>query len=697
MIMQYAVEHRLDINCWSYVTKVWKMGFSAAFSVQFSCFVFILHRLKMSGLVGKGKKGKRMSRVEIISENAEYEEQEHMERSLGDETPSDDTGEQEEISSRKRKKPEIIQIPDASSKEKQRKKKSASWQYLVEYEENGEKWVRCKLCQTPIKRDKTSSTKQMNRHVDKCKVIHGIVKQTQLQFQKSENTSEKISRATVKADCVTTYEIEKKKLKKVFKFVKKINITTYMWTSSNQKIGYMVVTSHWIDLEWKLTMRVLNFCNVLPPHTGYIIAETLSRCFNKWGIDEKIRTIVVDNAKANDVALRNLNDTFSVRNSLPVGEKIVPRAIIRDGVKYVAASEGRRNKFVEISTQLHLKCKKLILDVSTRWNSTYNMLQSPLEFKRVFSRYAESDTGFVTYDPEDHDREKVEWVCSILGAFNEVTKIVSGTQYPTANMFLSEVKMVKHILDKRALDPNLHIRMMTEAMKEKFDKYWGECNLVMSIGVVLNLRFKLKLPTFCFPTLYPKEGESDRNLSYLSNVLNELYQEYVTADKANKKEEVGESSSQLSSSDFDFNDDPSDTPQGLNDYESFICDSGAIHEPLKSELDDYLGEKIIFSSSKNFDVLSWWKGNSVKYLILSTMARDILSIPMSTVASESTFSACGRVIEPHCSCLKPHTVEMLLCGADWARELYGLKKVNQPNQETLKAIEIDLYPSSVTS
>lgn len=181
-------------------------------------------------------------------------------------------------------------IPDASSKDKseqtevtvdpyakkQRKKKSASWQYLVEYEENGEKWARCKLCQTAIKRDKTSSTTQRNRHVDKWKVAHGLTKQTQLQFQKSGNTSEvtletfkydhaemrktvahyilinelpfmhvesfmfnevmrkatplwqKISRATVKADCVTTYEIEKKKIKEVFKSVKKINITTDM-------------------------------------------------------------------------------------------------------------------------------------------------------------------------------------------------------------------------------------------------------------------------------------------------------------------------------------------------------------------------------------------------------------------------------------------------------------------------------------
>lgn len=111
---------------------------------------------------------------------------------------------------------------------------------------------------------------------------------------------------------------------------------------------------------------------------------------------------------------------------------------------------------------------------------------------------------------------------------------------------------------------------------------------------------------------------------------------------------------------------------------------------MKSELDEYLSEKIVIPSSKSFDVLAWWKGNCLKYPILSKMARDVLSIPISSVASESTFSVGGRVIEPHRTCLKPETVEMLLCGADWARELHGLKKSNQKDSSKEVEIVIDL-------
>lgn len=67
--------------------------------------------------------------------------------------------------------------------------------------------------------------------------------------------------------------------------------------------------------------------------------------------------------------------------------------------------------------------------------------------------------------------------------------------------------------------------------------------------------------------------------------------------------------------------------------------------------------RIIAPSSK-FDVLTWWKGNSPKFPIMSKMAYDVLS---STVVSESTFSAGSRVIKPHRYYLKPETVEVFMC------------------------------------
>ena len=70
----------------------------------------------------------------------------------------------------------------------------------------------------------------------------------------------------------------------------------------------------------------------------------------------------------------------------------------------------------------------------------------------------------------------------------------------------------------------------------------------------------------------------------------------------------------------------------------------------KTELDIYLKEGICKPSDENYDeidALNWWKVNAMKFRCLSKMARDVLSIPITTVASEAAFSAGGRVLDQY--------------------------------------------------
>jgi len=69
----------------------------------------------------------------------------------------------------------------------------------------------------------------------------------------------------------------------------------------------------------------------------------------------------------------------------------------------------------------------------------------------------------------------------------------------------------------------------------------------------------------------------------------------------------------------------------LAGYDSFVNESSDL--TYKYELDHYLEERVL-SRTHNFDILNWWKTNGVKYPILQRLARDILAIPISTVASK---------------------------------------------------------------
>jgi hypothetical protein len=89
----------------------------------------------------------------------------------------------------------------------------------------------------------------------------------------------------------------------------------------------------------------------------------------------------------------------------------------------------------------------------------------------------------------------------------------------------------------------------------------------------------------------------------------------------------------------------------------------------RSEVDIYLEDALVpLREGESFDVLKWWKRNTENYPVLAKMARDFLAIPLSSVASESTFSTAGMIINQHRSSLNPETAEKLICSKDWLKE-----------------------------
>ncbi|CAL0301694.1 unnamed protein product [Lupinus luteus] len=105
--------------------------------------------------------------------------------------------------------------------------------------------------------------------------------------------------------------------------------------------------------------------------------------------------------------------------------------------------------------------------------------------------------------------------------------------------------------------------------------------------------------------------------------------------------------------------------ESLDEYDVFIeRRREAISSSVKTELDHYLEEDVI-KRTKNFDILNWWKTNGIMYPTLQAISKDLLAIPISTVASESAFDTSGRILSPHRTRLNWTTLEALMCARSW--------------------------------
>ena len=93
----------------------------------------------------------------------------------------------------------------------------------------------------------------------------------------------------------------------------------------------------------------------------------------------------------------------------------------------------------------------------------------------------------------------------------------------------------------------------------------------------------------------------------------------------------------------------------------------------------YLSEPIcdLVSGPGSDGILKWWKLKCCQFPILSRIAKDLLSVPASSVPSENIFSRSGRVVSPARCRLAPETIEALMVWGDWLKKrfVFGWKNI----------------------
>ncbi|CAN1756696.1 Putative AC transposase [Linum perenne] len=483
-------------------------------------------------------------------------------------------------------------------------------------------------------------------------------------------------RNTIKKDILGMYEIERVKInKKIDANIGRIAITTDMWTATTQQKGYMAVTAHYIDNNWRLRNHLLQFIYVHAPHTADNLASRLFRCMMEWNVDAKLSSITLDNCSTNDKminiiksklvssflikdgALLHMRCTAHILNLIVKdGLDVLKDGIekIRDSVVYWTATPKRIEFFQEVAKQTQIDyVNKLVDDCPTRWNSTYEMLSVALPYKDVFYRLKQRDESqSYTSCPNESQWEFAAVICDKLKIFNDISELFSGSSYPTTNLFFPKICELSGKLYEWRIDPDHRVSRMAELMWLKFSKYWMNIHELLAIAVILDPRCKLQMVEYWEIRLASTTNRICNEK--MKDTLSELVGEYQRRNRLVNEHPASETNENFTSDDVDF--------------DLFVSQKKrARTTPCQSELENYLDETLI-PRSPDFNILMWWKMNGVKFPTLQAIARDLLAVPVTSVASESAFSAGGRLLDPHRSKLHSSTVESILCTKSWVHD-----------------------------
>ncbi|KAK9035094.1 hypothetical protein V6N11_077145 [Hibiscus sabdariffa] len=235
---------------------------------------------------------------------------------------------------------------------------SPVWEHYQFIKLNDGIFAQCKYCKTKnYKADSYVGTSNPKRHTEKCQayrdflaanfnsstessfdqkrycelfaeaiLCHGyslrLVEHDKLRslHQYLNPNVKNISRYTITKHCMLKHEQHKKLLlQSLYSVSSRICFTCDGWSACTSR-SYFALTAHYVDNNWKLQSKILNFRRFPPPHDGESIYKFVKKMLCEWGLEKKAFTITLDNAYANDKMVKRLKDDLHAISPLPCND-----------------------------------------------------------------------------------------------------------------------------------------------------------------------------------------------------------------------------------------------------------------------------------------------------------------------------------------------------------------------------------------
>ncbi|XP_039038664.1 zinc finger BED domain-containing protein DAYSLEEPER-like [Hibiscus syriacus] len=241
----------------------------------------------------------------------------------------------------------------------------------------------------------------------------------------------------VEADCMEIYVKEKQKVYEIFdKLPGKFSVSASMWTASDGAAAYLSLAAHYIDEDWQLKKKILNFVTIGPSFTEDKHSEVIVNCLMDWNIDRKLFSMIFDSFTSDNIVDRisyRLSQSrflycngqlFYVRCAIVLLNCMAHDALealgevtqkIRASIHYVKGSAATHATFNELADEVQVETKKcLCIDNPMKWNSTYFMLEVALEYRQVFSCLRDHDPVNMKFLLSDLEWDRPSTITSFL-------------------------------------------------------------------------------------------------------------------------------------------------------------------------------------------------------------------------------------------------------------------------------------------
>ena len=500
------------------------------------------------------------------------------------------------------------------------------------------------------------------------------------------------SNDTARRDIAKLFKEEKERVGALLRDVPgRLSFTADVWTSPNGQ-AFLGITVHWIDRNWKIRSLLMDIPPISGKHSGENLCGIFKRACDEFGVLPKLLAVTTDSAFNNNTFMRSLKeecqrqgisfdhesrhvrcmahiihlavgdfldelDSYPEDSENAYGENYIPdpRSAgfiprLRKLVVEIRSSVQRCEQFARQCEADKIRPKELMVDVRTRWNSTYDMIERALELRKPLDEMAELVSDLRKYKLTDGEWKLLVGIHKFFGLFKVASNQLCATSYPTLAATVPVYNfMIDRLEDYRDTDTcPAATKAATNVAIDRLKQFYVETDAeVYTVATVLDPHHKFD---------YYRSHHWERKWIELARrTFNDAYAHY-RAPPAPDACEMAPSEWCYSAEDNGY----------IHHYGEDTLPAGYFYEPLhiaeRDELKEYLRAQ---QATPNASTLLWWNVNGGAYPRLAAMASDYLAIPATSVPVECAFSGGTDLIQPKRGALKEDIIRACMCLKSW--------------------------------